>query len=299
MKSIDETKDEEEEERNNNNGEATSKRSVQFDGNDPYDDSLRPSRRLGERQKSKHIDLATGRMTTRQQSVLHVTNTEAQQARSRFTKMKSLFRSSRRSKKQQAAPSEQLSTTVDEEQVPEQGKQFRIRSTGTYTKRPLWEASNEATASMIGNYLTWTFKTSLWCVAFASFIHFTILILLFAVCIYGAGRYQPECIVGDEDESPNFVHAYHLSWTTLSTVGYGVTAPQPPSEEDRWCVRFVIVLIVAPIFHCVLFFAKRFLFDLYLFTLTSCSSLLHINCAALESTCFARLNPSSVYCLRV
>ena len=57
-------------------------------------------------------------------------------------------------------------------------------------------------------------------------IYYFVITLLFGIFLYVAGEAQPECITSGGEHfgsnpSTKFNDAYHLSWTTFTTVGYG------------------------------------------------------------------------------
>lgn len=87
------------------------------------------------------------------------------------------------------------------------------------------------------SYLRWTFRTSFGMLLLFSFACFMLLSLVFAICIHVVGIYQPLCInVGGLDYEAagrKFMDAFTLSWTTLSTVGYGNIYPNLAFSEGE------------------------------------------------------------------
>jgi hypothetical protein len=68
-----------------------------------------------------------------------------------------------------------------------------------------------------------------------------LLSLIFALFIFWVESYQPECIIDGNDGSAYFMDAFQLSWTTLSTVGYGVVFPNIASSTSR-CIGINILM---------------------------------------------------------
>ena len=69
--------------------------------------------------------------------------------------------------------------------------------------------------------------------------------MFFAAIIFWIGAFKPECIGGVDFTSRYFLDAYALSWTTFSTVGYGLVYPAISTEEStgniRRCTSITIV----------------------------------------------------------
>jgi hypothetical protein len=104
-------------------------------------------------------------------------------------------------------------------------------------------------------------------------IWFFALTMLFAVALFCLGRSHPSCIDGPTDDDSaaygakflTFVDAYSLSWTTFSTVGYGVisAATSATTPDVRRCTGITIVVslesFVGNLFACMcgaIIFAK-------------------------------------------
>jgi len=164
----------------------------------------RPSRlvtALGKRltirsSKKKRIDLATGRFVNRQQHIQLIDNEN-------------------------------------------DDRQFRIHSSAT-TNRANEKArfrmlDSTTLTTWTADYLRWTFQTSFLTLFASVYAVFLIIVVVFAAMIHGAAYYQPSCVFGD-DFDHFFMDAMHLSWTTLSTVGYGVISPQLSQEDSSNCI---------------------------------------------------------------
>lgn len=98
-----------------------------------------------------------------------------------------------------------------------------------------------AVSHMISESLRWSFRVSFWKVGIVSYLAFLVVILLFAVIIYIIGRVHPECLVVNGTNytaaGTQFMDAFQLSWTTLSTVGYGVVSPGiPMAPGENRCI---------------------------------------------------------------
>lgn len=197
-------------------------------------DALKRSPRPG-MQHGQHFDLATGRMVQRGQSVLQLDAGEAK-AGSRWDKIK-----------RRLTRAEKVVTT--DSGRPVTGKVFRVRST---TRDSFLEGAlntDNASYTFLGEYLRWTFQAAFWEVFLVTYVFFLAMSIFFAAFIYWIGRYQPECIsTGGADfieAGTMFMDAFHLSWTTLSTVGYGVVAPaMPETPDDAQCLGINILMAV-------------------------------------------------------
>jgi hypothetical protein len=115
-------------------------------------------------------------------------------------------------------------------------RHYRIQSRATHNDNPNVLLDSVKGASMLSDYLRWTFHTTFWHVILASFVQFLGLSVFFAILIYIIDTKQPECISGASRKGSNnriaFGDAYHLSWTTISTVGYGVISPGLASTTE-------------------------------------------------------------------
>jgi hypothetical protein len=77
----------------------------------------------------------------------------------------------------------------------------------------------------IADYLRWSFRTDFSNVALTIFAAYLTLIIFFSVLIFWTARFKAKCIFGNRN-GERFMDSFHLSWTTLSTVGYGATHPE-------------------------------------------------------------------------
>jgi hypothetical protein len=79
---------------------------------------------------------------------------------------------------------------------------------------------------LVIRYLNWAFRSSFFSVFLSAALAFFSLTLLFATFMHISGVRSPECIhvngVDYLQNTTNFMDAYALSWTTFSTVGYGL-----------------------------------------------------------------------------
>ena len=180
-----------------------------------------------------HFDLATGRKAVRLQGCRELdAELHAQQGpRSRWQKFRGKFLREERQDNAQHHRRSTLSATKKND--PNAPRYFRLRSVtgGTFNTRrkPFWLCLKPMQySSWISGYLRWTFRASFGKVAWTSFMLYFSLILFFAACIQLVGEYQPQCFVANEGfrSGKHFMDAFQLSWTTLSTVGYGVISSQ-------------------------------------------------------------------------
>ena len=102
------------------------------------------------------------------------------------------------------------------------------------------------------SYLFWTFRTSFAKVLLSAALWFYVWTFTFAILIDLVGMSFPECInVNGVDfgTDSNFMNAYSLSWTTFSTVGYGLIHPATstttaPSINPRECTGITILTAI-------------------------------------------------------
>eukprot|EP00577_Skeletonema_sp_RCC1716_P009816 CAMPEP_0113407288 /NCGR_PEP_ID=MMETSP0013_2-20120614/19966_1 /TAXON_ID=2843 ORGANISM="Skeletonema costatum, Strain 1716" /NCGR_SAMPLE_ID=MMETSP0013_2 /ASSEMBLY_ACC=CAM_ASM_000158 /LENGTH=664 /DNA_ID=CAMNT_0000293193 /DNA_START=212 /DNA_END=2206 /DNA_ORIENTATION=+ /assembly_acc=CAM_ASM_000158 len=92
------------------------------------------------------------------------------------------------------------------------------------------DAHNYRPGHLLFMYINWTF-TGMWSEVILTFmIIYFVLMLIFTLFLWVAGNAQPACIVaagapfGDNDteDATRFSDAFALSWTTFTTVGYGM-----------------------------------------------------------------------------
>jgi Ion channel len=186
-----------------------------------------------------HIDLRTGMRTTRRQSVAVISITSSSSTDhhdSHCHKTKTAVHSRKGGSKQKLVQSENSDDENDHDSRSHHHHHYRITShaaKGVYINN----AVNAQKTHVVSNYLRWTFKASFFAVTMASFVQFMIVIIIFALFIYWVDFYQPQCLVTGQEidvntHHPNFMDAYHLSWTTLATVGYGAIYPGLPSSAN-------------------------------------------------------------------
>jgi hypothetical protein len=92
------------------------------------------------------------------------------------------------------------------------------------------DAHNYRPGQLLFSYINWTF-TGMWSEVVLTFVFiYFVVMLIFAFFLWIAGNAQPACIVaagapfGDNDteDATRFSDAFALSWTTFTTVGYGM-----------------------------------------------------------------------------
>jgi hypothetical protein len=195
---------------------------------------------LGERRaaldsgKSQYIDLATGTTATRRQSIRVVSFREqATGPQSKWQKMRHRFRSERALLKEKEKAEDQAADAEADLVY----KQYRIHSGETNEGFFASASRPDVAASLITEGYRWAIKAPFWEMGLCSSVAYLILILCFALVIFWIGKEQPECIsVPSEniEDGVDFIDSFHLSWTTLSTVGYGVMSPMTPTDTARW-----------------------------------------------------------------
>lgn len=137
-----------------------------------------------------------------------------------------------------------LARASEEDASPSYHREYRIRSRCRNDPSLSSAASSsyrftQSVAVAISNYMNWTYRSSFCLALLSAYVLYLLLMALFALCIFASGVVQPECIfVGTHNFTDHFMDAMHLSWTTLSTVGYGITGPQSPTATERWYVAF-------------------------------------------------------------
>lgn len=82
---------------------------------------------------------------------------------------------------------------------------------------------------LVNKFLYWTFRKNFFVVLLSAAGSFYLFTVTFALFIYLIGKKNPKCIhvngVDFEETRTQFVDAFALSWTTFSTVGYGLVYP--------------------------------------------------------------------------
>ena len=91
--------------------------------------------------------------------------------------------------------------------------------------------------NVVSSYISWTFRTS-YILLFGAFgICYFGLILCFSLLYLWVAANKPECItsggvpIGSVPNSMLFSDCFHMSWTTFSTVGYGLVYPATGAED--------------------------------------------------------------------
>jgi len=89
----------------------------------------------------------------------------------------------------------------------------------------------------ISSYFSWSFRTSYGLLFIGFAIFYYGFILLFTLFFYIIALTYPECInsaghmIGDQEGARRFSDCFQLSWTTFSTVGYGVIYPSSGASD--------------------------------------------------------------------
>jgi len=99
---------------------------------------------------------------------------------------------------------------------------------------------------LVVEYLHWCFRSSFAAVFLSLWFSFLLWTFLFALILWYMGREHPTCIGGVDFETDYFTDAWALSWTTFSTVGYGliysgISADEP---EIKKCTGITIIMAV-------------------------------------------------------
>jgi hypothetical protein len=103
---------------------------------------------------------------------------------------------------------------------------------------------------LVNKFLFWTFRKNFFVVLLSAACSFYLFTVTFAVCIYLIGKNNHNCIhvngVNFEETKTPFVDAFALSWTTFSTVGYGLVYPatsatMPENSNASECTGMSII----------------------------------------------------------
>lgn len=112
---------------------------------------------------------------------------------------------------------------------------------------------------VINQFFHWTFRTSFATLLVAFIVMFVLATMVFAGFILWAALDQPQCIASSAFSSistriageastygQRMADAYALSWTTFSTVGYGLIYPASTNEfdEQELCAGMILVCSV-------------------------------------------------------
>jgi hypothetical protein len=182
-----------------------------------------------------HFDIATGRRATRYQRIQRIAVTDDDDDDS------SLGRRFPNARTNQPPPNK------GHPKRPTHLLYYRLQSITPLKRRGLFFfLAPMRYRTVISGYLRWTFHASFWAVTGSAIVASACLMLLFAALIFAVATYQPYCIVvvttpTQDTTTPNhyFMDSFHLSWTTLTTVGYGAISPRVLHEDsgaERWYV---------------------------------------------------------------
>ena len=103
---------------------------------------------------------------------------------------------------------------------------------------------------LVNKFLYWTFRKNFFVVLLSAACSFYLFTVAFAVCIYLIGKSNHNCIhvngVNFGETRTPFVDAFALSWTTFSTVGYGLVYPgtsatMPENSTNNNCTGMGII----------------------------------------------------------
>jgi len=117
-------------------------------------------------------------------------------------------------------------------------------------------------STLFVKYVNWTFRRGFWVVFLSFLLVFFAINLLFAGLMQWAGELDPECIVvaGEEfgtNPHTKFADAFALSWTTFTTVGYGMiytaTGSDIETQTDNHQCTFIVFLSTAESFIGLLY----------------------------------------------
>lgn len=108
-------------------------------------------------------------------------------------------------------------------------------------KRWIAPSDHESTdfSSALATYLNWSFRTSFIALIWQLMILYWIITTFFALAFLVIADYQAECIIVAGGvymtSKGSYFDLYHLSWTTFSTVGYGVVYPTVHASNHSNC----------------------------------------------------------------
>ena len=99
----------------------------------------------------------------------------------------------------------------------------------------------------VNRFLYWSFRKSSFLVIVAAACSYYVFTLIFATAIYLFGLSSPQCIhvngVDFDETRTKFMDAFALSWTTFSTVGYGLVHPGTSATNKESTGFFACALI--------------------------------------------------------
>lgn len=106
--------------------------------------------------------------------------------------------------------------------------------------------------AILVNYFNWTFRANTFKVFCSGMLAFYGCTLIFALIFYWAGNSNPDCIhvngrafAVNSTSTQDFMDAYALSWTTFSTVGYGLVYPSTSATVENNVRQCTVVTLFA------------------------------------------------------
>jgi hypothetical protein len=194
------------------------------------------------------IDLSTGQITLREQLITEVT-VDQQQARSPWAKVMGLRHRFHDEADDGSAAFNAASPTAEKPDSNRPNRQFRIRSRVVVERQGQRRRPRhivlawwfERSTAFIANHLAWTYRASFATVIVVLYLWYMAIAMWFAMLIHAEMLHQPACMSSIDYA---FMDAFHVSWTTLATVGYGVAAPTMATGQQRWYVDARLCLFV-------------------------------------------------------
>lgn len=142
--------------------------------------------------------------------------------------------------------------------VPQYRLQSRVHAQHRFHKEQMQTLAVQP--GPLTSYLIWSLRSNFLFVLLSEACAFWVVICIFSICIYVGALYQPECLrfpsnTNFEENGAYFIDAFTLSWTTFSTVGYGVVYPQVRREvhQTSFNCAFMTTLTALEAFVGVLF----------------------------------------------
>jgi len=113
---------------------------------------------------------------------------------------------------------------------------------------------------LVLSYINWTFRLNLTVIMISFMFGYFIMCILFALFIKIACDINPECVMigGDvygTETSTSFSDAFHLSWTTFTTVGYGAAYPSTGNQHASQADCAFVTLLCTVESFCGLLYA--------------------------------------------
>lgn len=109
------------------------------------------------------------------------------------------------------------------------------------------------------DYINWTFTAGFFMVFFSFLCFFMFLIFFFGLLLMAAGEAQPGCIVVSGEKfgynpDTTLADGFALSWTTFTTVGYGMTYTSTGTDfDDQKACSWIVFLCTAESFVGLLY----------------------------------------------